>query len=208
MLKIIGRKTSSNVQKVLWLCAEIGLEFERTDLGGPFGGNDKPEYRAMNPNGLVPTIVEEDGFTLWESNTIVRYFGATYGKDSGLYPTDPKARANGERWMDWQLSVMNPAMRPVFWGYVRTKPEDRDDELLAKQTVALGQKFKMMDDWLASNDYMGGANFTVADIPVGIATHRWFEMPIPRIDLPNLKRFHEKLKDRPAFQEHIMQPLE
>lgn len=208
MIRIIGRKTSSNVQKVLWLCGEIGLEFERADLGGPFGGNDKPEYRAMNPNGLVPTIVEEDGFTLWESNTIVRYFGAKYGKDSGLFPDDPRARANGERWMDWQLSVMNPAMRPVFWGYVRTDPKDRDEAALAKQTKTLGDKFRMMDDWLAKNDYMGGKDFTVADIPVGIAVHRWFEMPIPRIELPNLARFHARLKERAAFQEHIMQPLE
>ena len=207
MIKIIGRKTSSNVQKVLWLCGEIGLEFERTDLGGPFGGNDKPEYRAMNPNGLVPTIVE-DGFVLWESNAIVRYLAAKFGAKSGLYPEDLRERAAGERWMDWQLSVMNPAMRPVFWGYVRTKPEDRDEAALAKQIGTLGAKFKMMDDHLASHAFMAGDRFTVGDIPVGIAVHRWFEMPIPRTDLPNLARFHARLKERPAFQEHIMQPLE
>jgi glutathione S-transferase len=207
MIRIIGRKTSSNVQKVLWLCGEIGLEFERTDLGGPFGGNDKPEYRAMNPNGLVPTIVE-DGFVLWESNAIVRYLAAKFGAKSGLYPEDLRERAAGERWMDWQLSVMNPAMRPVFWGYVRTKPEDRDEAALAKQIGTLGAKFRMMDDHLAGHPFMAGDRFTVGDIPVGIAVHRWFEMPIPRIDLPNLARFHARLKERPAFQEHIMQPLE
>jgi glutathione S-transferase len=207
MIRIIGRKTSSNVQKVLWLCGEIGLEFERTDLGGPFGGNDKPEYRAMNPNGLVPTIVE-DGFVLWESNAIVRYLAAKFGAKSGLYPEDLRERAAGERWMDWQLSVMNPAMRPVFWGYVRTKPEDRDEAALAKQIGTLGAKFRMMDDHLANHRFMAGDRFTVGDIPVGIAVHRWFEMPIPRIDLPNLARFHARLKERPAFQEHIMQPLE
>ncbi|MPY71101.1 MAG: glutathione S-transferase [Alphaproteobacteria bacterium] len=207
MIRIIGRKTSSNVQKVLWLCSEVGLEFERTDLGGPFGGNDKPEYRAMNPNGLVPTIVE-DGFVLWESNAIVRYLAAKFAAKSGLYPEDLRERAAGERWMDWQLSVMNPAMRPVFWGYVRTKPEDRDEAALTKQIDTLGAKFRMMDDHLAGHAFMAGDRFTVGDIPVGIAVHRWFEMPIPRIDLPNLARFHARLKERPAFQEHIMQPLE
>lgn len=207
MLKIIGRKTSSNVQKVLWVCGELGLEFERTDLGGPFGGNREPEYLAMNPNGLVPTIIEDD-FLLWESNSITRYLAAKYGQGTGLYPEDLRERAAGERWMDWQLSVLSPAMRPVFWGYVRTEPKDRDEAALAKAVATLGEKFRMMDDHLANEDYMAGARFTVADIPVGISVHRWFTMDIPRIELPSLARFHERLKDRPAFQEHIMQPLE
>jgi glutathione S-transferase len=205
MLKIIGRNTSSNVQKVLWVCGELGLEFDREDLGGPFGGNRSPEYLAMNPNGLVPTIVEDE-FVLWESNTITRYLAAKYGKGTGFYPEDLRARAAGERWMDWQLSVMNPAMRPVFWGMVRTKPEDRD-KALPKQIETLGEKFRMMDDHLAREDYMGGASFTIADIPVGIAVYRWFTMDIPRVDLPNLARYHERLKERAPFREHIMQPL-
>ena len=84
MLKIIGRKTSSNVQKVLWVCGELNLPFEREDLGGPFGGNDTARYRALNPNGKVPTIVDQD-FVLWESNSCTRYLSAKHGADT-LYP--------------------------------------------------------------------------------------------------------------------------
>src|SRR5690606_18729823 len=120
-----GRKTSSNVQKVLWVCGEIGLPFERENLGGPFGGNDTPEYRALNPNGRVPTIVD-DGFVLWESNSCTRYLAAKHAPGT-LYPDDLRVRANGERWMDWQLTIVSPAMVPVFWGLVRTPAEKRDN---------------------------------------------------------------------------------
>ena len=107
MLDVIGRKTSSNVMKVLWSCAELGLDYEREDLGGPFGGNDTPRYRALNPNGIVPTIVEDD-FVLWESNSIVRYLAHEHGHGT-LWPTDARTRARAERWMDWQLSILSPA---------------------------------------------------------------------------------------------------
>ena len=106
MLKIYGRKTSSNVQKVLWCCDEIGLAFEREDIGGEFGGNKTPEYLALNPNGLVPTI-DDGGFILWESNSCVRYLAAKYGKGK-LWPVDLQVAASASRWMDWQLSTVNP----------------------------------------------------------------------------------------------------
>ena len=125
MLQIKGRDTSSNVMKVLWACTELGLEFERQDVGGTYGGNDTPEYRALNPNGLVPTIVEDDGFVLWESNSCVRYLAAKHDH-GGLYPEDLKTRAGAERWMDWQVTTVSPAMVPVFRGMIRTPPEARD----------------------------------------------------------------------------------
>ena len=127
MLKIWGRNTSSNVQKVIWALAEMKLPFERIDVGGAFGKTKDPFYLAMNPNSLVPTLEEEDGFTLWESNSIVRYLAAKHANRT-LEPADLKTRARAQMWMDWQLSVMAPAITPVFWGLIRTPPEKRDAE--------------------------------------------------------------------------------
>ncbi len=115
MIKIWGRNTSSNVQKVMWAVAEIGLPHERIDIGGPFGKNREAEYLAMNPNGLVPTLEEEDGFLLWESNSIVRYLAAKHRAEV-LEPADLRARAWASAWMDWQLSVFAPAHLRVFLG--------------------------------------------------------------------------------------------
>ncbi len=119
MIKIWGRNTSANVQKVMWAIAEIGLPHERIDIGGPFGKNREPAYLAMNPNGLVPTLEEADGFLLWESNAIVRYLAAKH-RAGVLEPADPHARARANAWMDWQLSVIGPAITPCFIGLVRT----------------------------------------------------------------------------------------
>ena len=121
MLKILGRKSSSNVQKVLWCCAEIGLAFERADIGGDFGGNKTPDYLALNPNGLVPTI-NDDGFILWESNSCVRYLAAKYGKGK-LWPADPQVAASASRWMDWQLSTVNAPVGTLFRSMLK-KPAD------------------------------------------------------------------------------------
>ena len=126
MIKIWGRNTSSNVQKAMWAVGELGLEHTRIDVGGAFGKNKEPAYLAMNPNGLVPTLEEEDGFLLWESNSIVRYLAGKHDKNNVLEPKDPKQRALASQWMDWQLSVVGPAITPAFWGLIRTPPEKRD----------------------------------------------------------------------------------
>ena len=138
MLKIIGRRTSGNVMKPLWAADELGLEYEQVDVGGKFGGNDTPEYLAMNPMGLVPTLVDGD-FTMFESNAITRYIAQKYGQGS-LWPDDPHARATADTWMDWKLNVVNSFMRIVFWGLVRTKPEDRDLNQI-KAGIEQGCKF-------------------------------------------------------------------
>ena len=126
MIKIWGRNTSSNVQKAMWAVGELELEHTRIDVGGAFGKNKEPAYLAMNPNGLVPTLEEEDGFLLWESNSIVRYLAAKHDKNGVLEPKDLKQRALASQWMDWQLSVLGPAITPAFWGLIRTPPEKRD----------------------------------------------------------------------------------
>ena len=205
MLKIIGRNTSSNVQKVLWTCGELGLPFEREDLGGPFGGNDTPEYRALNPNGRVPTIVD-DGFVLWESNSCSRYLAAKHGYGT-LYPTDPQIRGNGERWMDWSLTTASPALVPVFWGMIRTAPEDRDADAIEEARKKLSATIAIVDAHLANSTYLSGDSFNVTDIPMGITAYRWFIMEMEREDHPNFKRWYDLLTERPAFREHVMQPL-
>src|SRR6266852_5561281 len=136
MIKIWGRNTSINVQKVMWAIDELGLARERIDVGGPFGKNNEPAYLAMNPNGLVPTL-EEDDFVLWESNSVVRYLASKYGAGT-LEPADLRARASASRWMDWQLTTTAPAIQPLFWGLIRTPPEKRDHAAInaAKEKVA------------------------------------------------------------------------
>ncbi len=206
MLKIIGRKTSSNVMKVLWACVELGLDFEREDLGGPFGGNDSPEYQALNPNGVVPTIVEGD-FVLWESNSIVRYLGHEHGHGT-LWPADARTCARAERWMDWQLSVLSPAMVPVCRGLVRTPEAERDMEAIGRARDGLAGAMAILDRYLGETAFVAGPDFSMGDIPVGIAAFRWFALPIEREDYPNLKRWYDALTERAGYQEHIMNPME
>jgi glutathione S-transferase len=201
MLKILGRNNSQNVQKVLWCCDELDIPFEREDYGGQFGKTKDAEYLDMNPNAVVPTIVE-DGFVLWESNSIIRYLAAGHGAGT-LCPADLRSRALGERWMDWQLSILGPAMHPVFWGLVRTAPEDRDDAAIARARDVLTTKMAMLDTFLGRTAYVAGETFTVGDIPVGIATYRWYNMEIEREDHANLKRWFDDLSARPAFQKHV-----
>ena len=205
MLKILGRDTSSNVMKVLWACAELGLEFDRDDIGGKHGGNDAPDFLAMNPNGLVPVIID-DGFVNWESNACVRYLAAKHDP-GGLYPDDLQVRAVAERWMDWQVTTVSPAMIPVFRGLVRTVPEDRDMDAIEAGRSDLSAKMAIVDAWLADNAFMSGNTFTMGDIPLGIAAWRWFNMPIEREDYPHLKRWFDALSDRPGYQQLIMKPV-
>jgi glutathione S-transferase len=205
MLKIMGRDTSSNVQKVLWVCGELGLPFEREDIGGPFGGNDKPEYLALNPNGRVPTIID-DGYVLWESNSCTRYLAAKHGGDP-LSPADLQIRGNAERWMDWQMTTMSPALVPVFWGLVRTPPEKRDMDAIEAARKKLSGLIGFMDAQLSKTTYLAGDDFTIGDIPLGITAYRWFVMDMEREDYPNLKRWYDSLTTRKAFQDAVMNPL-
>jgi glutathione S-transferase len=202
MIKVWGRNTSSNVQKVMWAIAEIGLPHERIDVGGSFGKNREAEYLAMNPNGLVPTLQEEDGFLLWESNSIVRYLAAKH-KSTVLEPADLRARALASKWMDWQLSVCGPAITPVFWNLIRTPPEKRDhsaiEEGKKKSTVAFG----MMDEQLGKTAYLGGDAFSYGDIPVGIMAYRYRQLVPDRPPLRNFERWYAAISSRQAFKDQV-----
>ena len=206
MRRVWGRATSSNVMKVVWLLEELGLPYERLDVGGSFGRTDTPEYRAMNPNGLVPTL-DEDGFFLWESNAICRYLCAAYAPDSPLWPTEPRARANADRWMDWQQTTLNRPIGVVFWGLVRTPPEKRDHAAIANAIKDLTRIWGILEAALGGHDYVGGTSFTLADIPIGVHVHRWFTMDFERPELPNLRAWYDRLLSRPPYTAHVARPL-
>ena len=205
MLKILGRDTSSNVMKVLWASAELGVDFERENIGGKHGGNDTAEFRSLNPNGLVPVIVDDD-FVNWESNSCVRYLAAKHDY-GGLYPEDIQVRAVAERWMDWQVTTVSPAMIPVFRGMIRTSAEDRDMDAIDTGSASLSATMAIINDELADRSFLTGDDFNMGDIPLGIAVWRWFNMPIEREDYPHLKRWCDALCERPGYREHIMKPV-
>lgn len=207
MLKIWGRASSSNVMKVLWVCEELGIRYERVDAGGAFGRTRDPDYLAMNPNARVPTIEEPDGFTLWESNTICRYLVATNAPGHALHPADPRARARIERWMDWQLSHLGPPMTTVFFTYVRIPEEKRDMVATAAARTEAETLWDMVEAALEESPYLGGAEPSLADVALGPMLHRWLNLPITRKPQPRIAAWYERLLGRPGFATHIAVPM-
>ena len=203
MIKIWGRNTSSNVQKAMWAVGELGLACERIDIGGAFGKNKEPNYLAMNPNGLVPTLEEEDGFLLWESNSIVRYLAGKHDKAGVLEPKDPKQRALASQWMDWQLSVVGPAIFHAFWGLIRTPPEKRDMAAIKTSQEKTTACMQIMDAQLAKTKFMAGDAFSYGDIPVGVMCYRYRELVPDRPATPHLDRWYDAISSRKPFQEHV-----
>jgi glutathione S-transferase len=201
MLKMWGRNTSSNVQKAMWAVGEIGVACERIDVGGPFGKTKEPAYLAMNPNALVPTLEEEDGFLLWESNSIVRYLAAKH--KSPLEPADLKVRALASKWMDWQLSVMGPAITPVFWGLVRTPAGERDLKAIDAGKAKTTEAVKILDAQFAKTAFLAGEQFSYGDIPVGVMARRYRDLVPERPAFANFERWFAAISARPAFQEHV-----
>ncbi len=202
MIKIWGRNTSSNVQKVMWGVAEIGLPYERIDIGGPFGKNREPAYLAMNPNGLVPTLEEEDGFLLWESNSIVRYLAAKH-RSTILEPADLRTRALANKWMDWQLTVAGPAIFECFWGLIRTPPEKRNHAAIEESKRKTTAAMSIVDRQLERTAYLAGDGFSYGDIPVGIIAYRFRQLVPDRPPLPHFERWYAAISARKAFKEHI-----
>ena len=196
MLLIWGRLTSINVKKVVWAAQELGIPFERRDAGGAFGIVSTPEFRKLNPNSLIP-VIEDGGFVLYESNTIVRYLCAKHAAGT-LYPDDLTARFDAERWMDWQQTTLNRASRDVFWQLIRTKPEERDHAAMERSHTATDALFAQLDAHLAGRDFIGGTRFGMADIPLGVEAHRWYGLPIERTPRPNVERWFAALKGRDA----------
>ncbi len=205
MLRIWGRSNSVNVQKALWVCEEIGLPYERIDAGGQFGVVNTPQYRNLNPNGLVPTI-EDEGFVLWESNTIVRYLAAKHSAGK-LWPNDHRVRAEADKWMDWKLSTFWPTFRPLFWNLVRTPIDQRDEKAMEDSQMKTAEVLGYLDAHLKNRPYVAGDTFTMGDIPMGCAIWRWMALPFERPALHNIQRWFESLTQRSPYKALVMLPV-
>ena len=205
MLRIWGRTSSINVQKVMWAVGELGLAHERVDAGGAFGGLDGEDYGARNPNRRIPTI-DDEGVVVWESNACVRYLAARYDA-GGLWPEDPAARARSDMWMDWQQTTLIPDMTVVFWGLIRTPEDKRDHGAIDAAAKRLGVSWRVLEAQLAGRRFVAGDRLTIGDIPVGAACYRYLGLPIERPPLPNLEAWYERLKQRAAYREHVMLPI-
>jgi glutathione S-transferase len=203
-MKLWGRATSSNVRKVIWLLEELGLPYERVDVGGPFGGTATTAYRAMNPLGVVPSF-EEAGFTLFESNAILRYICNTHPNER--YPEEARARATVEAWMDFQQTALNRPQSIVFQGLIRTPAAQRDMAAIGAAVAEAGQIWSIVDGRLASYPHVASEAFSLADIAFGVHVHRWFNMDITRPDTPHLLAWYERLLERPAYRQHCAGPV-
>jgi glutathione S-transferase len=201
MLKIWGRTNSINVQKVMWAVGELAIPYERIDAGMAFGVVNTPEYRAMNPNGRVPTI-DYDGFVLWESNVIVRYLYAKHGPVRTL-----EQGYAAEKWMDWCATTVGAPITQLFWGWIRTPPEKRDLPALAVALKQAADIFDIADANLAETPYIGGTAFSMGDIPLGCFVHRWLNLPVERPAQPNLAQYYKRLLARAPYRQHVALPL-
>jgi glutathione S-transferase len=207
MLKVWGRRSSFNVQKVLWLVDELHLPHEHIDAGGKFGGLDTPEFLAMNPHGKVP-VIDDDGVVMWESHTILRYLAARHG-GTRWWAQDPAERSLAERWMDWSATTLQPDfLMGVFWRFYRTPDAQRDWPAIRDKVAACATHFELLDRILAHRDYLLGDTLTLADIPAGTALYRYFGLEIERPSVPHVEAWYGRLKQRPAFRTHIMLPFD
>ena len=205
MLKIWGRTNSINVQKVLWCCGELDLQYDRIDAGNKFGVTKTTEYRVLNPNGLVPTI-EDGDFQLWESDVIVRYL-AQKGEHDRLCPADIRIRFDAERWMDWQATVFWPALHPLFIELIRTPPANRDATVISRAESLSFAAAQILDARLSDRTFLAGESFSMGDIPAATTVHRWYALDIHHPELPNLYRWYQLIKQRPPFRAVVMTPL-
>lgn len=205
MLKIWGRLSSINVQKVVVCANALGLNYERVEAGGKFGVVETPAYKRMNPNALVPTI-EDGDFVLWESNAIVRYLSRTYGQGS-LWPDDQRQAADADRWMEWQATTLTPAMGDAFVQLVRTPSEQRDMRLVDASIARTEPRIAILDAQLADRAFVTGPALTMGDIPVVCAAHRWFGLPWQKTPRRNVERWLAGIRARPAFAAVLTLPI-
>lgn len=201
-LRLFGRRSSSNVQKVLWLLGEMDICYIHEEFGGVMGGHHGPDYLRINPNGTIPTIVT-DNVSIWESNTIMRYLCNRFGP-TPLYPTDPVSRADCEMWMDWQLGSFSSTVGPLYVELVRTAPEDRNNQQIALLANKAARLCKLIDSELQNRAYMACDSFTLADISVGIPVGRWLSLITSDVrGMPHLASWHERLSVRRAYREKL-----
>ena len=204
MLKVWGRKSSSNVQTVMWCIGELGLAHERIDAGLTYGVVDTPEYLAMNPNGMIPTLRDGDNPPLWEAGAILRYLANSYAGDP-FWPADPVARADVDRWAEWsKINIAINFTGPVFWRVVRTPPSKRDPIAIAGGLSTLNRFLDIAEARLETLPCLTGEHLTLADIQFGHCLFRYFDMDIERAEHPSVRRYYDMLTERPAYREHVM----
>lgn len=207
MLRIWGRASSFNVQKVMWLVGELGLEHEHIPAGGRFGGLDAPDFLAMNPHGRVP-VIDDDGTVVWESHAILRYLAARSGRD-GFWPGDAAGRSRADSWMDWSQTALQPDfIEGVFWGFYRTPEGLRDVPAVMASILRCSDHMRLLDRWLDGRSYLLGAELSLADIPAGAILYRYFELDIERPRVPRVEAWYDRLRSRPAYRRHVMVPFD
>ena len=205
-MKVLGRASSINVRKVLWTLDELGLAHEREDWGMGFAPTDRPDFLALNPNGLVPVLIDDQG-PLWESNTICRYLAHRHG-DGALLPADPRGRARVEQWMDWQATELNGAWRYAFLALARKTPGFDDPASIEASATAWNRAMGILERQLATTGaYAAGERFSLADVVLGLSTHRWAATPIAHADLPAVRAYYDRLRERGAFLPHARQDV-
>jgi glutathione S-transferase len=207
MLKVFGRPSSFNVQKVMWLVDELALPHQHIPAGGRFGGLDTPEFLAMNPHGRVP-VIDDDGVVVWESHAILRYLGARHGRGR-FWSDDAAERSRVDRWMDWSQTVLQPDfLVGVFWGYYRTPEPQRNGPAIRASIARCTRHFLLLDRMLADRPFLCGGDLTLADIPTGTSLYRYFELDIERPPVPNVEAWYRRLQERPAYRQHVMIPFD
>jgi glutathione S-transferase len=201
VLRILGKPISINVRKVLWLCEELAVPYELEPWGAGYRDTDTPEFRALNPNAMVPVLIDGDA-VLWESNTICRYLSGRQGRDD-LLPREPLARARVEQWMDWQVGDLNNSWRYAFMSLVRHSPAHQDPAALAAGVQGWNRHMAILEQQLhKTGEFACGDTFTLADIVLGLSTHRWFSAPIERLELPAVTAYYDRLTTRAGFRQH------
>lgn len=207
MITLWGRNNSTNVKKVLWTLEELELPYDQILAGGKFGVNQDADYLAMNPNGLVPLLKDDEtNLLLWESNTIVRYLAAQYGQNR-LWVDNPARRAEGEKWMDWANQTLSPAHRVILMGLVRTPPEKRDRAAIEAGIEKCDSLFALLDDALARQPWFSGDNVGTGDIAIAPFVYNLLNEGLKWTPRPNLERWYQQLTERPAFRKVVMIPV-
>jgi glutathione S-transferase len=204
MLKVWGRRSSSNVQALMWCIGELDLAYERIDAGFIYGLVDTPAYLSMNPNGTVPTIRDGENPPLWETGAILRYLANAYAPDD-FWPRDPVTRADVDRWAEWaKINIASRFTTPVFWRVVRTPPSKRDPVAIGGALHLLESYLDIAEKQLSRLQHLAADRLTMADIQFGHCLFRYFDIDIQRAEYPNLRRYYGALSARPAFREHVM----
>lgn len=204
MLTVWGRKSSSNVQALMWCIGELNLQYERHEVGYIHGGNDTPEFLAMNPNGTIPVLREDGGEPLWETGAILRTLAGRHGT-APFWPREGAERARVDKWAEWAKVSFAPKFAvPIFWQVIRTAPSKRNPAAISAAVAALTPILAIAEAQLARGAYLAGADFTLADIQFGHLLYRYFDIPIERQTFPALRRYYDTLVQRPPFREHVM----